>query len=195
MKKILLSIFATCVSIFSFATISLNGVDFTIDTLSMYSAGPGTMFYELRMLKVTDESYRLDCWLMTVDTRNPYVSIEQVLGNGVVKGLERPSNMAKRSTTDTKIFFGGVNGDFYSNSTPVGTTIVNGEYALTPWGAGGGRRHAGVDADKKGVTSFTHTYSMQLITPSNDIEPIFSCLARTFAFITPVVAHFSPSSN
>ena len=172
MKKILLSIFATCVSIFSFATISLNGVDFTIDTLSMYSAGPGTMFYELRMLKVTDESYRLDCWLMTVDTRNPYVSIEQVLGNGVVKGLERPSNMAKRSTTDTKIFFGGVNGDFYSNSTPVGTTIVNGEYALTPWGAGGGRRHAGVDADKKGVTSFTHTYSMQLITPSNDTMTI-----------------------
>lgn len=168
MKKILLSIFATCVSIFSFATISLNGVDFTIDTLSMYSAGPGTMFYELRMLKVTDESYRLDCWLMTVDTRNPYVSIEQVLGNGVVKGLERPSNMAKRSTTDTKIFFGGVNGDFYANNTPVGTTIVNGEYALTPAGAGGGRRHGGVDADKKGVTAFTHTYSMQLITPTND---------------------------
>lgn len=172
MKKLMLSAFAICVSVFSFATISLNGVDFTIDTLSMYSAGPGTMFYELRMLKVTDESYRLDCWLMTVDTRNPYVSIEQVLGNGVVKGLERPSNMAKRSTTDTKIFFGGVNGDFYANSTPVGTTIVNGEYALTPWGAGGGRRHGGVDADKKGVTAFTHTYSMQLITPAHDTLPI-----------------------
>lgn len=126
------------------------------------------MFYELRMLKASDESYRLDCWLMTVDTRNPYVSIEQVLGGGQVKGLERPSNMAKRSTTDTKIFFGGVNGDFYANSTPVGTTIVNGEYALTPWGAGGGRRHGGVDADKKGVTAFTHTYSMQLVTPTND---------------------------
>lgn len=172
MKKLMLSAFAICVSVFSFATISLNGVDFTIDTLSMYSAGPGTMFYELRMLKVTDESYRLDCWLMTVDTRNPYVSIEQVLGNGVVKGLERPSNMAKRSSTDTKIFFGGVNGDFYANSTPVGTTIVNGEYALTPWGAGGGRRHGGVDADKKGVTAFTHTYSMQLITPAHDTLPI-----------------------
>lgn len=172
MKKLILSAFAICVSVVSFATISLNGVDFTIDTLSMYSAGPGTMFYELRMLKVTDESYRLDCWLMTVDTRDPYVSIEQVLGNGVVKGLERPSNMAKRSTTDTKIFFGGVNGDFYANSTPVGTTIVNGEYALTPWGAGGGRRHGGVDADKKGVTAFTHTYSMQLITPAHDTLPI-----------------------
>lgn len=172
MKKLILSAFAICVSVVSFATISLNGVDFTIDTLSMYSAGPGTMFYELRMLKVTDESYRLDCWLMTVDTRNPYVSIEQVLGNGVVKGLERPSNMAKRSSTDTKIFFGGVNGDFYANSTPVGTTIVNGEYALTPWGAGGGRRHGGVDADKKGVTAFTHTYSMQLITPAHDTLPI-----------------------
>ena len=167
MKRLIVTLCALLL-VLSASAISLNGDKFTIDTLSMYSAGPGTMFYELRMLKASDESYRLDCWLMTVDTRNPYVSIEQVLGGGQVKGLERPSNMAKRSTTDTKIFFGGVNGDFYANSTPVGTTIVNGEYALTPWGAGGGRRHGGVDADKKGVTAFTHTYSMQLITPTND---------------------------
>lgn len=167
MKRIIVMLCALLL-VLSASAISLNGDKFTIDTLSMYSAGPGTMFYELRMLKASDESYRLDCWLMTVDTRNPYVSIEQVLGGGQVKGLERPSNMAKRSTTDTKIFFGGVNGDFYANSTPVGTTIVNGEYALTPWGAGGGRRHGGVDADKKGVTAFTHTYSMQLVTPTND---------------------------
>lgn len=167
MKRLIVTLCALLL-VLSASAISLNGDKFTIDTLSMYSAGPGTMFYELRMLKASDESYRLDCWLMTVDTRNPYVSIEQVLGGGQVKGVERPSNMAKRSTTDTKIFFGGVNGDFYANSTPVGTTIVNGEYALTPWGAGGGRRHGGVDADKKGVTAFTHTYSMQLITPTND---------------------------
>lgn len=167
MKRLIVTLCALLL-VLSASAISLNGDKFTIDTLSMYSAGPGTMFYELRMLKASDESYRLDCWLMTVDTRNPYVSIEQVLGGGQVKGLERPSNMAKRSTTDTKIFFGGVNGDFYANSTPVGTTIVNGEYALTPWGAGGGRRHGGVDADKKGVTAFIHTYSMQLITPTND---------------------------
>ena len=149
MKRLIVTLCALLL-VLSASAISLNGDKFTIDTLSMYSAGPGTMFYELRMLKASDESYRLDCWLMTVDTRNPYVSIEQVLGGGQVKGVERPSNMAKRSTTDTKIFFGGVNGDFYANSTPVGTTIVNGEYALTPWGAGGGRRHGGVDADKKG---------------------------------------------
>ena len=167
MKRLLFT-FSAFWLVLSASAISLNGENFTIDTLSMYSPGPGTMFYELRMLKENAQNYRLDCWLMTVDTRNPYVTIEQVLGTGKVEGLERPSDMAKRSTTDTKIFFGGVNGDFYANSTPVGTTIVNGEYALTPWGAGGGRRHGGVDADKKGVTAFTHTYSMQLITPAND---------------------------
>lgn len=168
MKKYLLSIFAFCVTLASFANITLNGIDYTIDTLSRYSAGPGSMFYELRMLKESDGSGRLDCWLMTIDTRNPYVSIEQVLGKGQVTGLERPSDMAKRSTTDTKIFFGGVNGDFYANSTPVGTTIVNSEYALTPWGAGGGRRHGGVDAKKKGVTAYTHAYSMQMVAPNGD---------------------------
>ena len=168
MKKLLLSLFAFCFCFSSFANITLNGVDYTIDTLSTYSVGPGSMFYELRMLKSNDGSGRLDCWLMTIDTRNPYVSVEQILGKGQVTGLERPSDMAKRSTTDTKIFFGGVNGDFYANSTPVGTTIVNSEYALTPWGAGGGRRAGGVDSEKKGVTAYTHAYSMRVVTPNGD---------------------------
>lgn len=168
MKKFLLSIYAFCVTLSSFANITLNGVDYTIDTLSMYSVGPGSKFYELRMLKSNDGSGRLDCWLMTIDTRNPYVSVEQILGKGQVTGLERPSDMAKRSTTDTKIFFGGVNGDFYANSTPVGTTIVNSEYALTPWGAGGGRRAGGVDSEKKGVTAYTHAYSMRVVIPNGD---------------------------
>lgn len=165
MKKLLLSIFALSVSLLSAANISLNGVEYTIDTLSMYPAGPGTMFYELRMLRAADGSNRLDCWLMAVDTRDPYVGIEQILGKDQVTGLERPSDMAKRKTTDTKVFFGGVNGDFYANSTPVGTTIVNNEYALTPAGAGGGRRAGGVDADNKGVTAYTHAYSMQVTLP------------------------------
>ena len=171
MKKILLNLVGLIIAISSYA-ISLNNVAYTIDTLSMYPVGPGATFYELRMLQTADGGNRLDCWLMTVDTRDPYVQIEQVLGKGQVTGVECPSNMAKRSTTDTKIFFGGVNGDFYANSTPVGTTIVNNEYALTPSGAGGGRRHGGVDADKKGVTAYTHTYSMKVTMPDQSVLTI-----------------------
>ena len=93
MKKFLLSIFAICVSLSSFANITLNGIAYTIDTLSMYPAGPGATFYELRMVRADNGRNGLDCWLMTVDTKNPYVTIEEVLGTGKIIGTERPSNM------------------------------------------------------------------------------------------------------
>ena len=175
MKRILLSLISLlCIA--STYAISLNGKEYTIDTLSMYPVGPGTTFYELRMLRV-DAPSRLDCWLLAVDTRDPYVSLEQVLGTGKINGTERPSAMASRSTTANKIFFAGSNGDFFLTKDdqngatseynevgmPAGTTIANGEFALTPAGAGGGRRAGGVDADGKGVASYTHSISMKLV--------------------------------
>ena len=170
MKKFLLSIYAFCVTLSSFANITLNGIDYTIDTLSMYPAGPGSMFYELRMLRASNGAGRLDCWLMTVDTKNPYVTIEEVLGTGKIIGTERPSNMAIRSTTDTKIFFGGTNGDFFVTQgdvgLPVGLTVVNSEFAHTP-SAATSRRAGGVDEDMKGVLATNISYSFNLVT-SND---------------------------
>lgn len=170
MKKFLLSIFAFCVTLSSFANITLNGIDYTIDTLSMYPAGPGSMFYELRMLRASNGAGRLDCWLMTVDTKNPYVTIEEVLGTGKIIGTERPSAMAARSTTDTKIFFGGTNGDFFVTQgdvgLPVGLTVVNSEFAHTP-SAATSRRVGGVDEDMKGVLATNISYSFNLVT-SND---------------------------
>lgn len=176
MKRILLSVFSLFIVCLSHANITLNGYEYTIDTLSMYPVGPGTTFYELRMLRVNAVS-RLDCWLLAVDTRDPYVSLEQVLGTGKINGTERPSAMASRSTTENKIFFAGSNGDFFLTKDdqngatseynevgmPAGTTIANGEFALTPAGAGGGRRAGGVDADGKGVASYTHSISMKLV--------------------------------
>ncbi|MBO5816550.1 MAG: phosphodiester glycosidase family protein [Paludibacteraceae bacterium] len=176
MKRILLFVFSLFIVSLSHANIYLNGIEYTIDTLSMYPVGPGTTFYELRMLRVSGVS-RLDCWLLAVDTRDPYVSVEQVLGTGKITGTETPSSMANRSTNENKIFFAGSNGDFFitqdDQSTgsynevgmPAGTTIVNGEYALTPAGAGGGRRAGGVAADGKGVASYTHNVSMKVILP------------------------------
>ena len=131
----------------------------------MFPAGPSSTYYELRLLRADNGLGRLDAFLLAVDTRDPYVQVQQVLGKGKVVGCEVPSSMAKRSTTDTEIYFGGVNGDFFAYEAPCGTTIIDGQYAFTPAGAGGGRRHAGVDADGKGVTAYTHTYSMLVQTP------------------------------
>ena len=131
----------------------------------MFPAGPGSTYYELRLLRADNGLGRLDAFLLAVDTRDPYVQVQQVLGKSKVTGCEVPSSMAKRSTTDTEIYFGGVNGDFFAYEAPVGTTIINSQYALTPAGSGGGRRHGGIDADGKGVTAYTHTYSMKVTMP------------------------------
>lgn len=147
----------------------------------MYPVGPGTTFYELRMLRV-DAVSRLDCWLLAVDTRDPYVSVEHVLGTGKICGTETPSKMATRSTTDSKIFFAGANGDFFitkdDQSTeaynevglPVSTTIVNNEYAHTPIANRTKRRLGAIDADGKGLTAVTHTIAMNLVLADTTLE-------------------------
>ena len=180
MKKVLLSLLSLLCIASSYA-ISLNGKEYTIDTLSMYPVGPGTTFYELRMLRV-DAVSRLDCWLLAVDTRDPYVSVEHVLGTGKICGAETPSKMATRSTTDSKIFFAGANGDFFitkdDQSTeaynevglPVSTTIVNNEYAHTPIANRTQRRLGAIDADGKGLTAVTHTIAMNLVLADTTLE-------------------------
>ncbi len=180
MKRILLSLISLlCIA--SMYAISLNGKEYTIDTLSMYPVGPGTTFYELRMLRV-DAVSRLDCWLLAVDTRDPYVSVEQVLGTGKICGTETPTKMATRSTTDSKIFFAGANGDFFTTQDdqsteaynevgmPVSTTIVNNEYAHTPIANRTKRRLGAIDADGKGLTAVTHTIAMNLVLADTTLE-------------------------
>ena len=166
MKRILLSLFSLFCIASSYA-VSLNGVEYTIDTLSMFQAGPGTTYYELRFLRADNGKNRMDGFLLAVDTRNPYVTVEQVLGTGKIIGTERPSAMATRSTTENKIFFAGSNGDFFVTQGDVGlptnTTIVNKEYAHTPAGVGASRRLGCIDADGRGATAYYHSVSMQLV--------------------------------
>ena len=180
MKRLLLSLFSLLFIASSYA-ISLNGKEYTIDTLSMYPVGPGTTFYELRMLRV-DAVSRLDCWLLAIDTRDPYVKVEQVLGTGKITGTETPSKMATRSTTDNKIFFAGANGDFFTTQDdkstsaynevgmPVSTTIVNSEYAHTPIANRTARRLGAVDADGKGITANQHSIVMNLVLADTTLE-------------------------
>lgn len=173
MKKFLLSIFSVLCAASMYA-VSLNGVEYTIDTLSMYPAGPGTTYYELRFLRADNGKGRMDAFLLAVDTRNPYVHVEQVLGTGKIIGTERPSKMAERSTTENKIFFAGSNGDFFVTQgdvgLPVSTTIVNNEYAHTPYDNRTNRRLGAIDADGRGATAYRHTISMKLVMGDQTLE-------------------------
>ena len=181
MNRILLSLLSLlCIA--SSHAISLNGIEYTIDTLSMFPAGPGTTYYELRLLRADNGKGRLDAFLLAVDTRDPYVKVEQVLGTGKITGTERPSKMAERSTTDNQIFFAGANGDFFTTKDdqstsayneiglPVGTTIVNNEYAHTPKASRTQRRLGAIDADGKGITANKHSISMNLVLADTTLE-------------------------
>ena len=148
----------------------------------MFPAGPGTTYYELRLLRADNGKGRLDAFLLAVDTRDPYVKVEQVLGTGKITGTETPSKMAIRSTTENKIFFAGANGDFFTTQDdqstsayhevglPVSTTIVNNEYAHTPIANRTKRRLGAIDADGKGITANKHSISMNLVLADTTLE-------------------------
>ena len=145
--------------------VDLAGLEYNIDTLETFSVGPGGTYFSLRMLRGNDNLSRLDVWLLRVDTKNPFVSMEQVLGKDAVVGTERPSAMAQRKTTAQKIFYGGVNGDFFATQgdvgRPTGLTIVNSEFAYTP--SSSSRRLGAIGADGLGHVAENFRLSAKLI--------------------------------
>jgi hypothetical protein len=144
------------------ADILLGGVEYTIDTLETYQCGPGSEYIAIQLRRVSDRQGRIDAYILRVDSKNPYISFEEVLGSGKVVGTERPSDMAVRNTTDTKIFFGGTNGDFFVTQgdvgKPVGVTIVNNEFATFP-DHHEGRRIGAIDEQMRGAIGYAASFS------------------------------------
>lgn len=172
MKRLaLLLVLALAACIMPVSAITLNGISYDIDTLQSFPAGPGAMYYQLRMTRSANHTGRIDAWLMTVDVRNPYVTIEEVLGQDKVIGAERPSTMAVRKTTDTKVFYGGVNGDFFITQgdvgRPTGFTVVNREFAYTQPATN--RRVGAVDEDFRGLVGNTTKFSAKLVLPDTTL--------------------------
>lgn len=93
--------------------LSLNGVDYNVDTLMHIQVGPGTWYTQLRMTNRAG-TYPHNVFLLHVDAKNPYISFESVLAKDSLEGTERPSAMAKRKTTQSHHLFGGVNADFFT---------------------------------------------------------------------------------
>lgn len=154
------------------SAISLNGVAYTIDTLAQYPAGPGAVYYQLRMFRADNGGGRLDCYLLSVDTRNPYVGIEQVLAKDQLVGTERPTAMAARKTTPTHVVYGGVNGDFFATTgdvgRPTGLTVANNEFAYTP---SNNRRLGGVDEQMRAVIGTKMEFIGSFVLPDTAYPP------------------------
>ncbi len=110
----------------------LNGVDYQIDTIRMFKAGPGCDYWATRMTRVKDGKGRLDAYFLRVDTKSPYIHLQHIKAKDMLIATERPSSMMTRTTTPTHVVIGGTNGDFYATSgdvgTPTGPSIIDGEF-------------------------------------------------------------------
>ena len=122
-------------SISAMAEVTLGGKVNTIDTLAHYQVGPGTWYLQLRMTLQSSGLGRRDVYILQVDRRNPYVSVQTVLSNDSVANGERTSSMAKRKSKSGKRYFAGTNGDWWSTSrpgVPVGAFVADNTIAITP---------------------------------------------------------------
>ena len=122
-------------SISAMAEVTLGGKVNTIDTLAHYQVGPGTWYLQLRMTLQSSGLGRRDVYILQVDRRNPYVSVQTVLSNDSVANGERTSSMAKRKSKSGKRYFAGTNGDWWSTSrpgVPEGAFVADNTIAITP---------------------------------------------------------------
>ncbi len=132
-KQALLFFILLCMPFAHAADVSLAGVDYHIDTIQQFVAGPGCEYLQTRMVRSSDGTKPLDVFVFRVNVTNPYIRLEQVLGKDQVIGTERPTAMMARKSTPTSVYVGGANGDFFATTgdvgTPIGLTIGNNEFA------------------------------------------------------------------
>ncbi|NDP19792.1 MAG: T9SS type A sorting domain-containing protein [Paludibacter sp.] len=148
-------IFLSAVLFVQAQTLSVDGTNFTIDTLENHLVGPGTQYVSLRL---TAPSKRMDVFFLKADIKNPHIQIRTALGRDSIYTGEAPTVLAKRISTEGNFYFAGTNGDFYSTTGnyiayPGSGNMVNGEIAKIP-----GSRNVFTIDDLKipniGVTSY-----------------------------------------
>ena len=84
-------------------------------------AGPGCEF-----IKIFDPETPLGIYVLKVDLKNKNIRVKSVLAQDNFNGLEPVSAMSRRQDKPGHKVVGGINGDFYVGSTPVGIGVING---------------------------------------------------------------------
>lgn len=134
MKKILLfsAILTGCVSIPAQArgTWTLQGVEYSVDTLYHATIGPGTTETELRIEATVDGSPIVNNIFYTVtDLANPYIEMRVAKAGNQMRKLETVPEIADRMNQPGERYFAGVNADFFNMGepyNPIGMCFANG---------------------------------------------------------------------
>ncbi len=122
-------VFAAMVALMPLAAIasttwSLQGTTYNVDTLYHATVGPGTTQTSLVLSGGSD----LKVFYSTIDLTNPYIDVQTVHAGDKVVGTNTLTGMVNKYQTKDSRYVTGVNADFFGNSAPVSTSVVNGEY-------------------------------------------------------------------
>lgn len=126
MLKYLLSAFAVAMPFMASASThwTLQGKDYRVDTLYHATVGPGTTHTSLKL----EGPYKLRVAYTTTDLTNPNVEMRTVQASTVLKGGNTLTGMVNKYQNNNCRYIAGVNADFFGNSQPIGTAVVDGEY-------------------------------------------------------------------
>ena len=156
MKKTILFSLALIAPLASWAAKewTLQGNTYNVDTLYHAPIGPGTTQTTLRV----EGAYNLNVFYTVTDLTHPNVEMRVAPANrNSLAGGAAVSKMAQNNTTDEVQYFAGVNADFFGNSKPIGSTVIDNEI----WYANNnGWTGWAIDADKKtlvGNSTFSGT--------------------------------------
>ncbi|MFI3240167.1 MAG: phosphodiester glycosidase family protein [Bacteroidales bacterium] len=150
----------------------LQGNSYAVDTLAHVAVGPGTTHTSV----VLSGAYDLTVFYTTTDLTNEYVEIRQIKGGDKVASSGYVSTMAKSKSSDGNFYFAGINADFFSGSTPIGTTIVDDEIYRTN---NGDWQAIGVERDGKTPVLGTPYISMSATFP-NVTDDIYMTGVNTY---------------
>ena len=122
-------------------TWTLQGSTYTVDTLYHAKVGPGTTQTSLKVVGPV----QLRVFYTTTDITNKNLDVKHVMAGDKLAGLATVASMAKSKSKEGAQYFVGINADFFANSKPVGSAVVDKEvYYAVPW-----RTQWAIDADRK----------------------------------------------
>ena len=109
-------------------TWTLQGNDYTVDTLQHVKIGPATTYTSLQLTGTK----KLMVFYTTTDLNNQKVDVRTVKANNRYASCTTVSSMANAATTAKgDLYFAGVNADFFGNNAPIGHALVDGEIYRT----------------------------------------------------------------
>lgn len=101
---------------------TLQGKTYNVDTLYHAKIGPGTTRTDLKL----SGAQNLRVFYTTTDLTDPYVDIRVTKASKKFVGCQKLSAQQQANDRAGARYFAGVNADFFGNSAPIGSTIVDG---------------------------------------------------------------------